>query len=79
MKILVTDRVGLLSEVMAIISGASINVLSINTRSKKDKIMITFKVKIPSGKNFEEILRRIRRIKSVLDVRRYDSAKAEFV
>lgn len=78
-KILVTDRVGLLSETMAIISGANINVLSINTRSKKDKIMITFKVKIPEGKDFAQILQRIRRIKSVLDVRRYDPLKAEFV
>ena len=72
LKVIVRDRVGLLADIMSLVAGAKINVLSINTRNKKDKVALTFKMKITSKPQYEDIVKKIRLVNRVVDVKKYD-------
>ena len=69
-RITVVDRVGMLVELLDIISGSDINVESIRTRSKRGHVSITFKLRMPTGVDIKDILPKIRGMKDVLDVKR---------
>jgi GTP pyrophosphokinase len=66
----VVDRVGLLSDILNIISDTGINIDSINSKAKKDKISITFSMRVPTEVDMDEIIRRIKSIEDVIDVKR---------
>ncbi len=71
MKVVVHDRVGLLAEVLNLIARHGINVLSVNTRSKKEKVVITFKMDVPPGVVFDQLIGVIRAVNSVIDVKKF--------
>lgn len=79
LKVIVKDRVGLLADVMNIISNEKVNVLSINTRSKKDKVTITFKMKITQDIVYTQLIGKIKKVKSVVDIKKYDKEQNSFV
>ncbi len=76
-KVIVKDRVGLLAEILNLIAREKINVLSVNTRSKKERVVITFKVDVPSSVSFENVLTTIRIIDNVIDVKKFTSEGKE--
>ena len=71
MKVVVHDRVGLLAEVLNLIARHGVNVLSVNTRSKKEKVVITFKMDVPPTVVFDQLIAIIRGVNSVIDVKKF--------
>jgi len=69
LKIVVSDRVGLLQEILEIISKARINLLSLNTRTKKGKINIMFKMKLSDESDFDYVVSKVKKTPNVIDVR----------
>ncbi len=69
MKVTVTDRVGLLQEILEVIAKARINLLSLNTRTKKGKINMMFKLGIENESDFDYVVSRVKKLSNVLDVR----------
>jgi len=70
LKVTVKDKVGLLADMLNVISNAKINVRSINTRTKKDRITITFKLKVPKTSDYNYVVSKIRGMKEVIDIRK---------
>jgi len=73
LRVTVIDRVGMLAELLEIISGSDINIDSIRTRSKRGHVSITFKLRMPTGVNIKDIFPKLRGMKDVLDVKRLRS------
>ena len=71
MKVVVHDRVGLLAEVLNLIARLGVNVLSVNTRSKKENVVITFKMEVPGSSVFDQLVALIRNVDSVIDVKKF--------
>ncbi|MBI2147972.1 bifunctional (p)ppGpp synthetase/guanosine-3',5'-bis(diphosphate) 3'-pyrophosphohydrolase [Candidatus Woesearchaeota archaeon] len=69
MKVVVKDRVGLLAELLTLLSQSRVNVKSINTRTKKDRINITFSLQPLGNVNYTTIVNQIRGIRDVIDVK----------
>ena len=68
-KVVVKDRVGLLADLLNLLANEKVNVKSINTRTKKDKINITFTLDEPKMLDHQRIIQRLRSVKEVIDVR----------
>ncbi len=68
LAVIVTDRVGLLAELLNILAAERINIQSINTDSSKDKIRINIKVQCSDPALLNNIASRIRRVESVNNV-----------
>ena len=66
----VLDRVGLLAEVLNIIAQARINIQSVYTRTKKNRIIITLKMTPPKDADINALMARIRSVKDVVDVKK---------
>ena len=71
LKVVVHDRVGLLAQVLNLIARQGINVLAVNTRSKKDNVVITFKLDVPPAVGIDQLTTLIRNVESVIDVKKY--------
>jgi len=69
LKVTVTDRVGLLQEILEIITNARINLQSLNTRTKKGKVNIMFKLRLGEDSDFDYVVTKIKKLTNVLDVR----------
>ncbi|MBE6052462.1 MAG: bifunctional (p)ppGpp synthetase/guanosine-3',5'-bis(diphosphate) 3'-pyrophosphohydrolase [Clostridium sartagoforme] len=68
------DRVGILSDIMIIITESKLPLNALNAKSSKGNIaMINIKVKIDSIEQLKELMRKIRRLKGVMDVYRMNS------
>lgn len=68
------DRVGILSDIMTIITEARINLNALNAKSSKGSLAyVSIKVKIDSIEQLKELMRKIRRLKGVMDVYRMNS------
>ncbi len=76
-KVIVHDRVGLLAEILNFLSKSRVNVHSINTRSKKDKVAITFKLTVPKVIDFQNLIATIREIPGVIDIKKYNDSGKE--
>ncbi|MBU0536493.1 MAG: bifunctional (p)ppGpp synthetase/guanosine-3',5'-bis(diphosphate) 3'-pyrophosphohydrolase [Nanoarchaeota archaeon] len=71
-RIVVTDRVGVLADILNLISTKKVNIQSIYTRAKKDKVVITIKIKIPEGMDTNEAGKELRAIPGVIDVKKVE-------
>ncbi|HLC99197.1 MAG TPA: bifunctional (p)ppGpp synthetase/guanosine-3',5'-bis(diphosphate) 3'-pyrophosphohydrolase [Candidatus Nanoarchaeia archaeon] len=71
-RIVVNDRVGMLAEILNLIAFEKINIQSIYTRSKKDKVVITLKMALPEKTEIGDILSKIKGLKDIIDVKRAD-------
>ncbi|GAA0085177.1 bifunctional (p)ppGpp synthetase/guanosine-3',5'-bis(diphosphate) 3'-pyrophosphohydrolase [Clostridium sp. CTA-7] len=68
------DRIGILSDIMIIITEARLPLNALNAKSSKGNIaLINIKVKIDSIEQLKELMRKIRRLKGVMDVYRMNS------
>ena len=68
------DRIGILSDIMTIITEAKLMLNALNAKSSKGNIaMINIKVKIDSIEQLKELMRKIRRLKGVMDVYRMNN------
>ncbi len=71
MRVTVKDRVGLLADILNIMAGHHVNIMSVNTRTKKDRITITFRMRMPNGLGPEKLILAIKVLQDVIDVRCY--------
>ena len=68
------DRIGILSDIMIIITEAKLPLNALNAKSSKGNVaMINIKVKIDSVEQLKEFMRKIRRLKGVMDVYRMNN------
>ena len=68
------DRIGILSDIMMIITEAKLPLNALNAKSSKGNIaIINIKVKIDSIEQLRELMRKIRRLKGVMDVYRMNN------
>lgn len=71
MRVTVKDRVGLLADILNTMVEHRANVISVNTRTKKDRITITFKMRIQAHFDSAKLVKDIKILKDVIDVRGY--------
>lgn len=68
------DRIGILTDIMIIITESKLPLNALNAKSSKGNVaMINIKVKIDSIEQLKELMRKIRRLKGVMDVYRMNS------
>lgn len=68
------DRVGILSDIMTIITESRLNLNALNAKSTKGSLAyVSIKVKIDSIEQLKELMRKIRRLKGVMDVYRMNN------
>jgi GTP pyrophosphokinase len=68
------DRVGILSDIMTIITESRLNLNALNAKSAKGNLaFVSIKVKIDSIEQLKELMRKIRRLKGVMDVYRMNN------
>ena len=67
-RVTIIDRVGLLADILNVVSNKKINVQAVNSRTAKEKITLTFRMKLPPEVSIAEVLSSIRKVKDVVDV-----------
>ncbi|VYU05598.1 RelA/SpoT family protein [Clostridium tertium] len=68
------DRIGILTDIMNIISESKLPLNALNAKSSKGNIaMISIRVKIDSIEQLKELMRKIRRLKGIMDVYRMNN------
>ncbi|WP_066892731.1 bifunctional (p)ppGpp synthetase/guanosine-3',5'-bis(diphosphate) 3'-pyrophosphohydrolase [Clostridium nigeriense] len=68
------DRIGILSDIMIIITESKLPLNALNAKSSKGNVaMINIKIKIDSIEQLKELMRKIRRLKGVMDVYRMNN------
>lgn len=68
------DRLGLLSDVMTLITEAGLHLNGLNAKSSKNNIAnINIKIKIDSVDQLKELMRKLRRLKGIVDVYRMNN------
>ncbi len=68
-RIYVTERPGVLAELLNMFAAARVNVTSVNTRIKKKKIMLSFKIELKEGAKMDEVIEKLRSMKDITDLR----------
>jgi GTP pyrophosphokinase len=76
-RVYVTERPGILADILSLLSQEKVNVKSVNTRVKKRKIMLTFKFDIRDRKELDSVLAKIQTVKDVTDIRTGDGGTDE--
>ncbi|MBD3313658.1 RelA/SpoT family protein [Candidatus Woesearchaeota archaeon] len=71
-RIVVQDRVGILAEILNLIALKKVNIHSIYTRAKKERVVITLKMVMPDDLQFRDLAKDIRDIDGVIDVKKAD-------
>ncbi|MCX6707487.1 MAG: bifunctional (p)ppGpp synthetase/guanosine-3',5'-bis(diphosphate) 3'-pyrophosphohydrolase [Candidatus Woesearchaeota archaeon] len=69
LRIVVRDSVGVLAGILDIIAKAGISIHSIYTRAKKDKVVVTINMATMDDDAVKSVIKAIRSIKDVLDIR----------
>ena len=70
-EVFANDRIGLLADVLKVISNTKVNILAVNTKTGKDKIaVIGITLETKSLEELNLILKLIRKVDSVFDVKR---------
>ena len=68
------DRIGILSDIMIIITESKLPLNALNAKSSKGNVaMINIRVKIDSIEQLKELMRKIRRLRGVMDVYRMNN------
>ena len=68
------DRMGILSDIMVIITESKLPLNALNAKSSKGNVaVINIRVKIDSIEQLKELMRKIRRLRGVMDVYRLNS------
>lgn len=69
LRVFVSERPDMLADLLNLLSLEKVNVKSVNTRIKKKKIMLTFKIIVDDDEHMKRILDKMRRIKDVTDIK----------
>ena len=69
LEITVRDRVGILAEILNVVSNQKINLLSINSKVKKEAVVLRFEIAITKDVDFNMLILTIRSIKDVVDIK----------
>ena len=68
------DRIGILSDIMTIITESKLPLNALNAKSSKGNVaMVNIKIKIDSVEQLKELMRKIRKLKGVMDVYRMNN------
>ena len=68
------DRIGMLSDIMLVITDSKLPLNALNAKSSKGNIaMVNIKIKIDSIEQLKEFMRKIRKLKGVMDVYRMNN------
>jgi GTP pyrophosphokinase len=68
-RIYVTERPAVLAEILNLFAAEKINVTSVNTRAKKKKIILSFKIMIEEKERLDRLVERISSIGDVSDIK----------
>jgi len=69
LRVYVSERPGMLADILNLMAEEKVHVKSVNTRVKKKKIMLTFKLEIKDKAKLKHVTDRIRRVKDVKDIK----------
>ncbi len=73
LKVVMKDRVGILSEILNILTNSNVNIHSIYTRTKKDHTAVTFKLQVPKEVDFNEVYAQLKSLKDIIDMKKENS------
>jgi GTP pyrophosphokinase len=77
MRVYVTERPGILADLLNLLATEKVNVKSVNTRVKKKKIMLNFKVEARDKQEMDRIVAKLQSVKDVTDIRLGDDLAPE--
>jgi GTP pyrophosphokinase len=69
LRVYVTERPGMLRDLLNLFAIEKVSVKSVNTRVKKKKVMLTFKIESKGKQEMNRIVDRLRTLKEVTDIR----------
>jgi (p)ppGpp synthase/HD superfamily hydrolase len=69
LRVYVSERPGILAELLNLLATEKVNVKSVNTRVKKKKIILTFNIETKEESELDSIAEKLRRVKDVTDIR----------
>ena len=64
-RVFINDQPGILAKILTLFASNKINVKSVNTRPRKKRIILTFKVDESDDKKLEEVINKIQEIDDV--------------
>lgn len=68
-RVYVSERPGILADLLNLLATEKINVKSVNTRTRRKKVMLTFKIDSKEPSELDRIVDKLRRVKDVTDIR----------
>jgi GTP pyrophosphokinase len=75
LRVYVTERPGILADLLNLLAVEKVSVKSVNTRIRKRKIMLTFKIDTQDKAELDKIVEKLKRIKDVTDIRVGETAE----
>ncbi|MFC1752748.1 RelA/SpoT family protein [Thermoproteota archaeon] len=69
LKTFINDRPGVLAEILNLLAKEKLDVKSVNSRIRKRKIILSFKIKMISGEEQEELVEKVKKIGDVNDAK----------
>ncbi|MBW2972391.1 bifunctional (p)ppGpp synthetase/guanosine-3',5'-bis(diphosphate) 3'-pyrophosphohydrolase [Candidatus Woesearchaeota archaeon] len=69
LRVYVSDRPGILADLLNMLATEKVPVKSVNTRVKKKKIMLTFKIDVDGDGRLKDIAEKLQKIKDVSDIK----------
>lgn len=70
LRVEIIDRIGLLADILNIFSREKINVEVVTQKMVKEKLVISFELKLTRQTNINDIINQLKGIKNIIDVRR---------
>jgi GTP diphosphokinase / guanosine-3',5'-bis(diphosphate) 3'-diphosphatase len=67
--ILVKDRVGVLAEIMNIIASLKLNITSIHSKNKRDRVLIKVKIHITDEGSVDKLKKAFKKVKDIIDLK----------
>ncbi len=68
-RVYVSERPGILADLLNLLATEKVQVKSVNTRTRKKKVMLTFKIDSKEPSEVDRIVDKLRRVKDVTDIR----------
>jgi GTP pyrophosphokinase len=69
LRVYVSERPRILADLLNLLATEKVSVKSVNTRTRKKKIMLTFKIEAEKQSEIDNIIEKLRRVKDVTDIR----------
>lgn len=69
LRVYVSERPGILADLLNLLATEKVQVKSVNTRTRKKNVMLTFKIDSKEPSELDRIVDKLRRVKDVTDIR----------